>query len=589
MRKEKKAVILKSALAGSIILSIGLGVGFTWDNSVPKVMVITDAGSVADKSFNNQAWDAAQDIEKRTDGEASAGWIKPMSTSDDMLLDAYNSTYDNGTQINILTGFKHEPAFQKYKGSYSAPYTPATGNLVVQEDGTTQIVDTTGKSENKAIFIDDGELGFGRYYNLTNAPITSDGITLDPYSKSGASMIPNTLENQEFIYKHEGDVQSNHPNTYSQKFETQEASFETAIMAWIYLDHLASIGTIDTTAKIAGAFTGMHIETTYDLLSGFHYGLEYMNNIFINDTFDDNTNILMQKGTTKEIEKHGDVEPLSNEYVRLVSPNNTIKNAGDQNKASEVWGQWGSGTFDPNGGKEQSDILNGKGAYVVMPVAGPQMFDTLYTFSGDHDKKIIGVDVDARNAVAPSQQDQVLTSVQKEIKGATYNFLEIWAYEEKMIESVEHSSLTYPATLTNNMGETVTEGDTITNLEDAKIFGSIQNKDNQGVAASFPNEDDDFADTGMNAAFDTFKKDEDNFKAMNNFLAVAGPINSTTTDVVSSSVTQVQWDAMDIEGFVSYISLNLSVIPGITDNDKGEGIQYGADFIPAASTPFVGV
>ncbi len=581
MRKEKKSVILKSAVAASIVLSIGLGVGLTWDNSVPKVMVITDAGSVSDKSFNNQAWDAAQAIDKATGGEASSGWIKPMSTSDDILLDAYHSTYDNGTQMNILTGFKHEPAFQKYKGTYSAPYTPATNNLVPQDDETTLIVDSTGKQDDKAIFIDDGGLGFGTYYNLSNQALTniaSNGVkvTLQPYATSKETIIPNNLENQEFLFEHKDKVKSNHPNTYSEKFETQEASFETAIMAWIYLDSLAAQGTILDTKKIAGAFTGMHIPTTYDFLSGFDYGLEYMNNIF--ELGYSNKTVPMAIGTTREAETI-DGTSLSNNFVRLASPSTEYKNAGMNNESNSVASQWGSGTFDPNGGMNQSNTLNEKGAYVVMPIAGPQMFDTLYVFSGDKDKKIIGVDVDARNVVSPSQQEQVLTSVQKEIKTASYNFLEIWAYEEGMLDDVVSSTLKYPTTFTNQAGEVIaSEGETIKNLEDAKIFGSIQNKANNGVSAAYP--DPQFKDSGLTEAFELFKSDEDNFNKMNDFLAVSSTVKGINS---VSSISQEDWDNLDIEGFASYISTHLSVIPGITDN-----LQYGAVGIPAASPTFVG-
>lgn len=77
------------------------------------IQTITDAGSIADKSFNQSAFEAGRDyaqVVMKDDKNVTFGFSQPKVTSKTMLQKAYESALKAGSRTLILPGFTHTSA-----------------------------------------------------------------------------------------------------------------------------------------------------------------------------------------------------------------------------------------------------------------------------------------------------------------------------------------------------------------------------------------------------------------------------------------------------------------------------------------------
>ncbi len=77
-----------------------------------KIMLITDGGSIQDKSFNQQGMEAVEEIIKRK--HTDKDYMKPSTSNSSDLMSAYITAASGGTQTIFAPGFYHEEAIKKF-------------------------------------------------------------------------------------------------------------------------------------------------------------------------------------------------------------------------------------------------------------------------------------------------------------------------------------------------------------------------------------------------------------------------------------------------------------------------------------------
>jgi basic membrane protein A len=81
-----------------------------------EIALVTDYGSVDDKSFNQGAWEGVVEYAKRND--KSYQYYRPTEKSTDAYLNAFQIAVKNGAKIIVCPGFLFEPAVFKGQDMY---------------------------------------------------------------------------------------------------------------------------------------------------------------------------------------------------------------------------------------------------------------------------------------------------------------------------------------------------------------------------------------------------------------------------------------------------------------------------------------
>lgn len=95
---------LLASLVALTMLLVGCGSKSGSSSGKPEVAMITDSGSVKDKSFNQSAWEAVKEY-----GEANGlgyKYYKPASFDDSGYLSQGKNAIKNGAKVLVLPGFK---------------------------------------------------------------------------------------------------------------------------------------------------------------------------------------------------------------------------------------------------------------------------------------------------------------------------------------------------------------------------------------------------------------------------------------------------------------------------------------------------
>ena len=71
------------------------------------IEVITDAGSVSDKSFNQSAFDAVMNYSQNVNRKKTFGFAQPKNTTTALLQKAYLTSLRKGSRTLVLPGFIH--------------------------------------------------------------------------------------------------------------------------------------------------------------------------------------------------------------------------------------------------------------------------------------------------------------------------------------------------------------------------------------------------------------------------------------------------------------------------------------------------
>lgn len=103
----------KRILALSMTLVLALSFALTGcgsnESDLTKVGMVTDSGTIDDKSFNQGTWEGIQKY-KEDKGTIEVTYQKPDNEADTDYLNAINDLVDNGYEIIVTPGFKFETA-----------------------------------------------------------------------------------------------------------------------------------------------------------------------------------------------------------------------------------------------------------------------------------------------------------------------------------------------------------------------------------------------------------------------------------------------------------------------------------------------
>ena len=151
---KKKFSMLTIALAASLgLVACGTGEGDkgTTTNGEAKIKVgmMTDSGTIDDKSFNQGTWEGIQRYQEEN-GTIEAQYIKPGGEATQDYLEAADNLLAKGNELIIAPGFKFEEAIGKLQGE-----NPETKFVIL--DGEPE----GGVAENSvAIYFAEQEAGF---------------------------------------------------------------------------------------------------------------------------------------------------------------------------------------------------------------------------------------------------------------------------------------------------------------------------------------------------------------------------------------------------------------------------------------------
>ncbi|MGP1593929.1 MAG: BMP family lipoprotein [Treponema sp.] len=111
----KKAISLAVAAAAALVIcSCG---GNSSASKAMKVGMVTDAGTIDDKSFNQGTWEGIVRAEKDLGVEIK--YLKPVGTTEADYVKEISNLYDSGFKFIICPGFKFETAVFKAQSKYA--------------------------------------------------------------------------------------------------------------------------------------------------------------------------------------------------------------------------------------------------------------------------------------------------------------------------------------------------------------------------------------------------------------------------------------------------------------------------------------
>ena len=175
MKYKKSILSVGTIVAASAPIAAVVACGSDYGDNYKyygDIQVITDAGSVADKSFNESAFQAAQDYAQVVDTSTTFGYSQPKTTSTLMLQKAYESALKEGSRTLLLPGFTHSSADAgdviEFAKRMHSKYPTAK---YVNPDGFTPNGAADAKNGYYALGFDSNESGFmaaiygGLYFN----------------------------------------------------------------------------------------------------------------------------------------------------------------------------------------------------------------------------------------------------------------------------------------------------------------------------------------------------------------------------------------------------------------------------------------
>lgn len=107
------------------------------ESSVLMVGMVTDAGTIDDKSFNQGTWEGIKRAEKELG--AKIKYLKPVGTTEADYIKEISNLYDSGYKFIVCPGFKFETAVYKAQSKYpDAKFIIIDGNAHPADSWTIQ-------------------------------------------------------------------------------------------------------------------------------------------------------------------------------------------------------------------------------------------------------------------------------------------------------------------------------------------------------------------------------------------------------------------------------------------------------------------
>lgn len=153
MKRKMMALVLAGLMVTGLV---GCGSKSAGGNAT-KVGMVTDAGTIDDKSFNQGAWEGIKKAE--ADLDIQSKYLKPDGTEEAEYLTKIQNLYDGGFKLIVAPGYKFETAIFKAQDRY-------TDAKFVLLDGSPNNADYDGDYQAKvadntvAIFFAEHQSGF---------------------------------------------------------------------------------------------------------------------------------------------------------------------------------------------------------------------------------------------------------------------------------------------------------------------------------------------------------------------------------------------------------------------------------------------
>ncbi|MBM6837453.1 BMP family ABC transporter substrate-binding protein [Clostridium saudiense] len=113
---KKIIAIALTAVVGMSVVGCGSSDSSQGDGSGLRVGMVTDAGTIDDKSFNQGTWEGIQ--KAASDLGVDANYLKPAGTTEADYLKEIQNLYDTGYKFIITPGFKFETAVYQAQQKY---------------------------------------------------------------------------------------------------------------------------------------------------------------------------------------------------------------------------------------------------------------------------------------------------------------------------------------------------------------------------------------------------------------------------------------------------------------------------------------
>ena len=432
MYLNKTQKILAGSFAAVAALGTGIGIGagiWAGGSNGNEVMLVTDGGSITDKSFNEQSYDALNQYGSLTG--KSFGYAQPdrKDTTKEGLMRYYNTYLSQDTNTLVLPGYIHEQALWAIQNKYEDKHFIFIddGGLLYQNQ-----VDPDGlKNADWGDVITTGSLTQQDLIDNINSGHKTLALTLDKENNRDTSNDPGSLYTSnssfevrvyQYIDNEDNLVEWNYDNG-NQGWGTDELDKGSVPTAWSSVDNVSSIkynseetgfavgiiGSYYVTSKFdnpaewnLGGWVGLAIPTTIDFMSGYVQGVNFFNEYIFGET-GGNPFYYADSSTTN--------------IVKVLSPKGTDKtNSNGSYSVGNVMtdsnsDSWATGGFESDKGESYPKLLMDKNVNAIFPVAGPQTSWALQ--KAKDDVKVIGVDTNAKDVY--NYDSKVLTSALKVI------------------------------------------------------------------------------------------------------------------------------------------------------------------------------
>ncbi len=154
MKKKALAIVLSALMVTGLV---GCGNKSESSGTQLKVGMVTDAGTIDDKSFNQGTWEGI--VKAQDELGVDTNYLKPAGTTEADYMKEIGNLYDTGYKFIVAPGFKFETAIFNAQDKYSdakfiiidgAPNNGKTGEERVEKGGDNTI----------SIFFAEEEAGF---------------------------------------------------------------------------------------------------------------------------------------------------------------------------------------------------------------------------------------------------------------------------------------------------------------------------------------------------------------------------------------------------------------------------------------------
>lgn len=166
----KKKVIALALSALMLTGLVGCGSNSKTKESTLKVGMITDSGTIDDRSFNQGAWEGIQEANEKLG--TTSNYMKPAGETDQDYLTEVQNLYDSNYRFMVMAGFKFEKAMYVAQDKYPDAKFVIIDAAPTDKDGNVSIGKNTVSisfAEEQAGFavgvaaavqLKEGELGF---------------------------------------------------------------------------------------------------------------------------------------------------------------------------------------------------------------------------------------------------------------------------------------------------------------------------------------------------------------------------------------------------------------------------------------------